>query len=149
VRIVGATRSFPYNVEVISNYYHEDLTEMPEAKGVAKRLWEQTGLGPKDMQAGMIYDAFTPHVLLQLEAFGFCGAGEGAGFVKSGGMALDGALPTNTNGGLSGEAYIHGMNSMIEGVRQIRGTSHNQVTKRTVDHVLVSSGMAGAVLGRA
>jgi acetyl-CoA acetyltransferase len=149
VRIVGATQSIPYNVEVISNYYHEDLTEMPEAKGVAKRLWEQTGLGPKDMQAGMIYDAFTPHVLLQLEAFGFCGAGEGAGFVKSGGMALDGALPTNTNGGLSGEAYIHGMNSMIEGVRQIRGTSHNQVTKRTVDHVLVSSGMAGAVLGRA
>ncbi|MCC2655037.1 MAG: lipid-transfer protein [Panacagrimonas sp.] len=149
VRIVGATQSIPYNVEVISNYYHEDLTEMPEAKGTAKRLWEQTGLGPQDMQAAMIYDAFSPHVLLQLEAFGFCRPGEAAGFVKSGGMALDGVLPTNTNGGLSGEAYIHGMNSMIEGVRQIRGTSHNQVTRRSVEHVLVSSGMAGAVLGKA
>lgn len=149
VHIVGATQSIPYNVEVISNYYHADLTEMPEAKGVAKRLWEMTGLQPADMQAAMIYDAFTPHVLLQLEAFGFCKPGEGAGFVKSGGMALDGALPTNTNGGLSGEAYIHGMNSMIEGVRQIRGTSYNQVTKRTVEHVLVSSGMAGAVLAKA
>lgn len=147
VKILGATQSIPYNTEVISNYYHDDLTEMPEAKGVAKRLWGMTGLGPKDMQAAMIYDAFTPHVLLQLEAFGFCKPGEGAGFVKSGGMALDGALPTNTNGGLSGEAYIHGMNSMIEGVRQIRGTSANQVTKKTVEHVLVSSGMAGAVLG--
>src|SRR3546814_6982970 len=63
-------------------------------------------------------------------------------------MALDGALPTNTNGGLTGEAYIHGMNSMIEGVRQIRGTSYNQVTKKTVEHVLVSSGMAGAVLAK-
>lgn len=149
VRIVGATQSIPYNVEVISNYYHDDLTEMPEAKGTAKRLWEQTGLGPQDMQAAMIYDAFSPHVLLQLEAFGFCRPGDGKEFVKSGGMAIDGVLPTNTNGGLSGEAYIHGMNSMIEGVRQIRGTSHNQVTKRTVEHVLVSSGMAGAVLGRA
>ncbi len=147
VKILGATQSIPYNTEVISNYYHDDLTEMPEAKGVAKRLWGMTGLGPTDMQAAMIYDAFTPHVLLQLEAFGFCKPGEGAGFVKSGGMALDGALPTNTNGGLSGEAYIHGMNSMIEGVRQIRGTSANQVTKKTVEHVLVSSGMAGTVLG--
>ena len=149
VRIIGATQSIPYNVEVISNYYHEDLTVMPEAQGVAKRLWAQTGLGPQDMQAAMIYDAFSPHVLLQLEAFGFCGPGEGKEFVKSGGMALDGVLPTNTNGGLSGEAYIHGMNSMIEGVRQIRGTSHNQVTKRRVEHVLISSGMAGAVLGQA
>lgn len=148
VKILGATQSIPYNTEVISNYYHDDLTEMPEAKGVARRLWEMTDLGPKDMQAAMIYDAFTPHVLLQLEAFGFCRPGEGAGFVKSGGMALDGVLPTNTNGGLSGEAYIHGMNSMIEGVRQLRGTSSNQVTKRSVEHVLVSSGMAGAVLGR-
>jgi len=149
VKILGATQCIPYNTEVISNYYHDDLTEMPEAKGVAKRLWDMTGLGPKDMQAAMIYDAFSPHVLLQLEAFGFCKPGEGAGFVKSGGMALDGVLPTNTNGGLSGEAYIHGMNSMIEGVRQLRGTSANQVTKRSVENVLVSSGMAGAVLGRA
>lgn len=149
VHIAAAAQSIPYNVEVISNYYHDDLTEMPEAKGVAKRLWNMSGLGPKDMQAAMIYDAFSPHVLLQLEAFGFCGAGEAAGYVKSGALSIDGELPTNTNGGLSGEAYIHGMNSMIEGVRQIRGSSYNQVTRRTVDHVLVSSGMAGAVLSRA
>ncbi|SER17806.1 Acetyl-CoA acetyltransferase [Solimonas aquatica] len=146
VRLVGAAQSIPYNVEVISNYYHADLTVMPEARGVAKRLWAQTGLSPADMQAAMIYDAFSPHVLLQLEAFGFCKPGEAKDFVKSGGMSLDGALPTNTNGGLSGEAYIHGMNSMIEGVRQIRGTSHNQVKRRKVEHVLLSSGMAGAVL---
>jgi len=64
----------------------------------------------------------------------------------SGGMAIDGALPVNTHGGLLGEAYIHGMNSMAEGVRQVRGTSVNQVQKK-IDHVLVSSGMAGAILG--
>ncbi|HEY0915326.1 MAG TPA: lipid-transfer protein [Solimonas sp.] len=144
VRILGATQSIPYNVEVISNYYHEDLTVMPEAVGTGKRLWEMTGLKPSDMQAAMIYDAFTPHVLLQLEGFGFCKLGEGKDFVKSGALAIDGILPTNTHGGLLGEAYIHGMNSMAEGVRQIRGTSVNQV--KSVTNVLVSSGMAGAVL---
>ncbi|TAM12596.1 MAG: lipid-transfer protein [Nevskiaceae bacterium] len=146
VKIAGACQSIPYNVEVISNYYHDDLTVMPEAVGTARRLYAQTGLKPADMQAAMIYDAFTPQVLMQLEAFGFCGRGEAADFVKSGALALDGALPTNTHGGLLGEAYIHGVNSMAEGVRQVRGTSVNQVTRRTVEHVLVSSGMAGAIL---
>lgn len=148
VRIVGACQSIPYNVEVISNYYHDDLTVMPEARGTAKRLYAQTGLEPSDMQAAMIYDAFTPQVLMQLEAFGFCGKGEAADFVKSGALELDGALPVNTHGGLLGEAYIHGMNSMAEGVRQVRGSSVNQVKKRSVEHVLVSSGMAGAILAR-
>ncbi|MEQ1438850.1 lipid-transfer protein [Fontimonas sp. SYSU GA230001] len=146
VRILGACQSIPYNVEVISNFYHDDLTVMPEAHGVAKRLYRQTGLRPTDMQAAMIYDAFTPQVLMQLEAFGFCKPGEAADFVKSGALALDGQLPTNTHGGLIGEAYIHGMNSMAEGVRQVRGTSVNQVQR--VQHVLVSSGMAGAILAK-
>jgi len=146
VKITGACQSIPYNVEVISNYYHEDLTVMPEAMGTAKRLWAQTGLGPQDMQAAMLYEAFTSHLLMQLEAFGYCGKGQAAAFVKSGALELDGIIPTNTHGGLLGEAYIHGMNSMAEGVRQVRGTSVNQVTKRKVENVLVSSGMAAAVL---
>ena len=147
VKIVGACQSIPYNVEVISNYYHDDLTVMPESWGTAERLYAQTGMKPDDIQAAMIYDAFTPQVLMQLEAFGFCGKGEGADFVKSGALAPDGRLPTNTHGGLLGEAYIHGMNSMAEGVRQVRGSSVNQV--RDVTNVLVSSGMAGAILSRA
>ena len=83
---------------------------------------------------------------MQLEAFGFCGKGEAKDFIRGGHIALDGSLPINTHGGLLGEAYIHGMNSMAEGVRQVRGTSVNQVTRRKVDNVLVSSGMAGAIL---
>lgn len=146
VRILGATQSIPYNTEVITNYYHDDLTTMPEAYGTAKRLYAQTGLKPSDMQAAMIYDAFTPQVLMQLEGFGFCKPGEAKDFVASGALALDGALPMNTHGGLMGEAYIHGINSMAEGVRQVRGSAVNQV--KTVQNVLVTSGMAGAILGR-
>jgi acetyl-CoA acetyltransferase len=144
VRIVGACQSIPYNVEVISNYYHADLSMMPEAEGTAKRLYAQTGMKPSDIQSAIIYDAFTPQVLKQLEAFGFCGRGEAKDFVKDGHIGRGGSLPVNTNGGLIGEAYIHGMNSMAEGVRQIRGTSVNQV--KGVHNVLVSSGMAGAIL---
>jgi acetyl-CoA acetyltransferase len=147
VKITGACQSMPYNAEVVSNYYHEDLSRMTEAEGTAKRLYAQTGMKPSHMQAAMLYDAFSPVVLMQLEAFGFCKRGEAKDFVKSGGMDIDGATPVNTHGGLIAEAYIHGMNSVVEGVRQVRGTSHNQV--RDVEHVLVSSGMAGAILSRA
>jgi len=146
VKIVGACQSIPYNVEVISNYYHDDLAIMPEAVGTARRLWAQTGLKPSDMDAAMIYDAFTPQVLMQLEGFGFCKPGEAKDFIKDGHIEVGGTLPINTNGGLIAEAYIHGMNNIIEGVRQIRGTSVNQV--KDAEHVLVTSGMAGAVLAK-
>jgi len=149
VRLLGATQSIPYNVEVISNFYHDDLTVMPEACGVAKRLWRQTGLQPSEMQTAMIYDAFTPQVLMQLEAFGFCKPGEAKDFVKDGHIELGGSLPINTNGGLIGEAYIHGMNGIAEGVRQLRGTSVNPVPD--VEHVLVTAGTgvptSGLILG--
>ena len=146
VKITGACQSMPYNAEVVSNYYHEDLSRMTEAEGTAKRLYAQTGMKPSDIQAAMLYDAFSPVVLMQLEAFGFCKRGEAKDFVKGGGMDIDGALPVNTHGGLIAEAYIHGMNSVVEGVRQVRGSSPNQVAK--VENVLVSSGMAGAILSR-
>jgi acetyl-CoA acetyltransferase len=145
-RIVASAQSIPAEVEVISNYYHEDLTQMPEAVGTARRLWERSGLGPEHVQAAMLYDAFTPQVLKQLEAFGFCGRGEAKDFIADGQIGPGGRLPVNTHGGLLGEAYIHGMNSIAEGVRQVRGTSVNQA--RDVEHVLVSCAMAGAILGR-
>jgi acetyl-CoA acetyltransferase len=145
VKIAGATQSIPFESEVVSNVYHDDLMIMPEST-TAKRLYAQTGMGPSDIQAAMLYDAFTPFVFTQIEAFGFCGRGEAKDFIKNGDIAINGRLPVNTHGGLLGEAYIHGMNSMAEGVRQVRGSSVNQV--KNVTNVLVSSGMAGAILSR-
>jgi acetyl-CoA acetyltransferase len=145
VKIAGATQSIPFESEVVSNVYHDDLTVMPEST-TAKRLYAQTGMGPSDIQAAMLYDAFSPFVFTQIEAFGFCGRGEAKDFIKNGEIAINGRLPVNTHGGLLGEAYIHGINSMAEGVRQVRGSSVNQV--KNVTNVLVSSGMAGAILSR-
>ena len=112
------------------NYYHPDLAVFPEAEFLGRQLWERSGLGPDDIDVAMLYENFSPIVFYQLEAFGFCGAGEAKDFIADGNIDLDGALPVNTNGGLLGEAYIHGMNNIIEGVRQVRGTAANQVDGR-------------------
>ena len=94
----------------------------------------------------MIYENFSPIVFLQLEAFGFCGRGEARDFIADGHIGRGGSLPVNPNGGLLGEAYIHGMNNITEAVRQLRGTAANQID--AVEHVLVSAGRSGLILGR-
>ena len=90
-------------------------------------------------------------MLAQLEAFGFCKRGEAKDFVRDGNIELGGALPINTHGGQLGEAYIHGMNGVAEGVRQVRGSAVNQV--KDVEHVLVTAGTgvptSAIILGKA
>jgi len=135
---------------VMTSYYRDDLTGLPELGLVARQLWAAAGIGPADVQAAMLYDHFTPFVLVQLEELGFCGPGEAKDFIADGGIELDGHLPVNTHGGQLGEAYIHGMNGIAEGVRQIRGSSANQVSD--VEHVLVTAGTgvptSGLILGQ-
>ncbi|MFD1051204.1 lipid-transfer protein, partial [Kibdelosporangium lantanae] len=112
---------------VMTSYYRDDLLGLPEMGVVGEQLWRQSGLTPADIGVGILYDHFTPFVLVQLEELGFCGRGEARDFIADGGIEVGGRLPVNTHGGQLGEAYIHGMNGIAEAVRQIRGTSVNQV----------------------
>lgn len=118
---------------------------------VARRLWERAGLGPADVDVAQLYDHFSGLVLLSLEDFGFCAPGESGPFVASGALRWpDGALPANTHGGSLSEAYIHGLNHVVEGVRQLRGTSTCQVEGAEVCLVTSAAGVptSALVLGR-
>src|SRR5919201_6441071 len=97
-----------------------------------------SGLRPGDIAAAVLYDHFTPFVLMQLEELGVCARGEARQFVADGEIGLDGSLPVNPNGGQLGEAYIHGMNGIAEAVRQVRGTAVNQIDG--LEHALATGG---------
>ncbi|AWN28446.1 lipid-transfer protein [Streptomyces sp. NEAU-S7GS2] len=129
--------------EQMTSFYRDGLTGLPEMNVVARQLWRTAGLTPADIDVAILYDHFTPFVLMQLEEFGFCAPGEASDFV-----AAD-TLPLNTHGGQLGEAYLHGTNGIAEAVRQLRGTSVNQAG--TPAHVLVTAGTgvptSGLVLG--
>jgi len=148
--IRGVAQASTQGQEQMTSYYRDELDSLPEMELAARLVYEQSGLGPDDINAACLYDAFTAEVIMQLESFGFCGRGEGKELVRDGALDIDGRLPNNTHGGLLSESYIHGMNNIAEGARLIRGTSTSQPAG--VDHVLVSSGVGvptGAlILGR-
>jgi len=103
-----------------------DITELGGRQAGAE-LWRRAGVGPEEMDIAQIYDCFTISVILQLEAYGFCGKGEGGPFAASGALKKGGRLPINTGGGHLSEGYVHGMNHIVQAVRQLRGEADMQI----------------------
>ncbi|HEY4459813.1 MAG TPA: lipid-transfer protein [Pseudonocardiaceae bacterium] len=146
VTVEAASQGAVFNGDTLFNYYNPDIARFPQAEYVANQLWASTDLKPDDIDAAMIYENFSPVVFYQLEAYGFCGYGEAKDFIADGHIQIGGKLPVNTHGGLLGEAYVHGVNNIVEGVRQLRGTSVNQVPDAA--HVLCAAGQSAVILGK-
>lgn len=128
-------------------YLYADKTYSLVPEQAGQELFAKAGVSASDIDLAMLYDATSMMVPLALEDFGFIGRGEAHDFLTSGGMGPDGRLPVNTHGGLLSEGYFHGLNTIAEGVRQLRGESHNQVEAETAFVTL--RGASSMVLGRA
>lgn len=112
------------------------------SRALARALFGMAGLSPSDLDCAQIYDAFSGLAIMALEDFGICAPGEAAGFIMAGNLSRErkGRLPSNTAGGLLSEGYLQGLNLVLEGVRQMRGTSTAQVAD--AETCLVTSGGA-------
>ena len=142
--------SGPMNEGVV---YRPDLNHT-EAVNTAKDIWALSGSAPEEIDALMVYDHFTPFVIMALEDYGFVRPGEGKDFVEDGrNIHFDGVLPVNTHGGNHSEAYVHGLTHVQEAARLIRGTSTSQPPKKQINRVLSCSATAqlsaAAILRRA
>jgi acetyl-CoA acetyltransferase len=103
-----------------------DLTETMAGVS-ADTAYRMAGLGPERIDVAQIYDCFTITVLMTLEAYGLLPNGQGADVFAEGGFSPGGPLPLNTSGGLLAETGMPGLQLVLEGVRQMRGTSTAQV----------------------
>ncbi|MCB9726094.1 MAG: transporter [Spirochaetaceae bacterium] len=115
-----------------------DLTRIEGLEIAARRAYAMAGIGPDAIDAAQIYDGFTWIVLASLEALGFCKRGEGRDFVRDGRIALGGALPVNTSGGLLSEGHCSGANLVSEAVRQLRREVEPERQVRDCECVLVT-----------
>ncbi len=142
VYILGGAQTMIPETEDKNAFYRPEITDLAEVRDAGRRALEMAGISSGDVDVAQLDDSYSPFVPMQLEALGFCARGEGGPFVEGGNrIRIGGELPTNTSGGSLGEGYIHGMNHVVEAVRQMRGTSCNQVAD--VELALVSTGAGG------
>jgi len=103
-----------------------------EAARAADTAFRMAGVKPAHVDVAQLYDCFTVTVLMTLEDYGFCRKGEAGRFVADGAIEIGGRLPVNTSGGLLSETGMPGMQLIMEGVRQMRGTARLQVPNAKV-----------------
>jgi acetyl-CoA acetyltransferase len=129
------------------HYMPEEDYTTGNGRTLARDLWGRAGVGPADVDTAQLYDHYTGMVLLQLEDLGFCAPGDAGPFAASGALAWpDGALPTNTAGGSLSEAYVHGLNLVVEAVKQLRGTAVSQVPGAEIALCASGSGIPTSAL---
>jgi acetyl-CoA acetyltransferase len=112
------------------------------------RAFAAAGIAPTDVDVLELYDPFSFEIIRQLEAYGFCGPGEGGPFVEEGNIDPGGPYPVSTDGGLLSYSHagIHPqmLQRVIRGVQQLRGECRtNQVDGAEV--ALCTNGGAGAL----
>jgi acetyl-CoA acetyltransferase len=147
VLISGVAQGMPPRHYMMNGLlYQHDPFDLP-SKHAARDVYCSAGIGPGDIDVALFYDVFSPMVLWQLEAYGFCKPGEAAAFVREGRASWpDGDLPLNTHGGSLSEAYVHGFNHILEGVRQVRGTSTSQTKDAEVALVAAAAVVPSSAL---
>ncbi len=132
-------KNFPHNpaylLGVGEGHSHEHISQAHKLTSSAAvqagaAAYAMAGVKPQDVDVAELYDCFTPVLLIELEDLGFCKKGEAGDFVLAGELGPTGSLPTNTHGGLLSHCHPGNPGSMFaltESVKQLRGTSTNQV----------------------
>jgi acetyl-CoA acetyltransferase len=121
VRIVGSGYGQSLLDESGVFTQNPDYPRLPFVADSARRAFADAGVLPGDIDVAEIYDCFTISLLLQLEDMGLCEPGEGPDLVAGDSIAVGSARPINTHGGLLSQAYVMGINHIVEAVHQLRG----------------------------
>lgn len=150
-------RNPPLHIEAIgmsmgglwTGQFRGDFTAM-EADRAGDMLWNRTDLRPADLDCAQIYDGFSIHVLLWMEAMKIVGRGEAAAFVEGGKrISIDGELPLNTGGGQLSAGRFHGYGHSHEACVQLWGRGGERQVKDAKTCLVTNGGYGyGAMLLR-
>lgn len=141
----------PIYIEAIGSALHQpwswdqgSLTE-GAAFDVGKMMWSRTDLKPSDVGSAQLYDGFSILTMIWLEALNLCPKGESGSFIEGGHrIALDGALPINTNGGQLSGGRTHGLGYVHEACLQLWGKAGE---RQTAEHDVAVTAAGGGPLG--
>jgi acetyl-CoA acetyltransferase len=117
------------------------------AKACAAKVYEQAGLGPKDVQVVELHDCFTANEILTYEALGLCGEGQAEKFIWDGDNTYGGKFVTNPSGGLLSKGHplgATGLAQCTELVWQLRGTADKRQVNGAKVGLQHNLGLGGA-----
>jgi acetyl-CoA acetyltransferase len=117
------------------------------AKECAKKVYEQAGLGPKDVQVVELHDCFTANEVLTYEALGLCKEGEAEKLIEDGDNTYGGKWVTNPSGGLLSKGHplgATGLAQCTELVWQLRGAADKRQVPNAKVALQHNLGLGGA-----
>ncbi|RKP47808.1 lipid-transfer protein [Pararobbsia silviterrae] len=92
----------------------------------AQRVYDEAGVGPRDLDVVELHDCFAQNELISYEALGLCDEGEAAAFIADGDNTYGGRVVTNPSGGLLSKGHplgATGIAQCYELTHQLRGTA--------------------------
>ena len=95
----------------------------------ARQVYDQSGVGPDDVQVVELHDCFAHNELISYEALGLCGIGEAERFVVDGDNTYGGRVVTNPSGGLLSKGHplgATGLAQCYELTQQLRGKAEQR-----------------------
>jgi sterol carrier protein 2 len=96
------------------------------SKAAANKVYEQSGIGPKDISVVELHDCFAQNELITYEALGLCPEGGAEAFIDAGDNTYGGKFVTNPSGGLLSKGHplgATGLAQCYELTRQLRGSA--------------------------
>lgn len=117
------------------------------AKSAAKKVYEQAGIGPEDVDVVELHDCFTANELLTYEALGLCKEGEAEKFIWDGDNTYGGKFVTNPSGGLLSKGHplgATGLAQCTELVWHLRGQGEQRQVEGAKIALQHNLGLGGA-----
>jgi acetyl-CoA acetyltransferase len=138
------TTDFPSTLEAHSL---RKLVGYDMAKAAADAVFEESGIGPEDVQVVELHDCFTTNELLTYEALGLTEPGTAEKFIWDGDNTYGGRVVTNPSGGLLSKGHplgATGLAQCAELVWQLRGDAGDRQVEGATNALQHNLGLGGA-----
>jgi len=131
VEILGMamTTDYPSSFEDKSDM---KLVGYDMTRNAARKVYEQSGQGPEDVDVVELHDCFSANELITYEALGLCPEGKAGEFVDSGAQTYGGQVVVNPSGGLISKGHPLGATGLAQ-CAELNWQLRDQAQARKVD----------------
>ncbi len=147
IEIMGMTMTTDY-----PSSYEGSMMKMVGSdmtKAAAQKVYEQSGLGPENLDVVELHDCFSANELITYEGLGLCGEGKAGEFIDSDAQTYGGKVVVNPSGGLISKGHPLGATGLAQCAEltwQLRGTADKRQVEGAKVALQHNLGLGGAAV---